>query len=117
MPARAQRTLPGGEDGKASQHQRLAAKAVGERADHKLPESERNEEAAQQETEFRRGNRKLGANPRKGGKDDVGGECAECSQTGKQEQDTARQAALGRRRVCGRKRGHHGFTTRHVDVP
>ncbi len=47
----------GGKYGKASQHQRFAAEAVGERSDHKLPESERNEEAAQQETEFRRGNR------------------------------------------------------------
>ena len=43
----------GGEYGKASQNQPFAAEAVGERSDHKLPEREGNEEAAQQQTEFR----------------------------------------------------------------
>ena len=109
----------GGEYGKASQNQRFSAKAIGERADYKLPESESNEEATQQETKFRRGNRKLGANPRKGRKDDVGGKCAERGQPGEQEEDCPRQPALGRRGARDRKRGHHGFllTTGHVDVP
>ena len=92
----------GGKHGKASQNQRFAAEAVGERTDRKLPEGERNEKAAQQETEFRRGNLKLGANPRKRREDDVGGERAERSQTGKQEQNPSSHTALGRR-------GHHGF--------
>jgi hypothetical protein len=73
-----------------------------ERTDRKLPECERNEKAAQQATEFRQGNLKLGANPRKRREDDVGGERAERSQTGEQEQNPSSHTALGRR-------GHHGF--------
>ena len=87
----------GGKDCKAPQHQPFAAEAVGERSGQKLPEREGNEEAAQCQAEFLGRNAEAGANPRKGRKDDVGGERAERSQTGEQEQDSPGQAALGRR--------------------
>ena len=77
-----------GKDCKTAQHQPFAAEAIGERSDQKLPERERNEEAAQRQAEFLRRNAEAGANPRKGRKDDVGGKCAERSQSGEQEQDS-----------------------------
>src|SRR5687767_6784045 len=75
-------------DCKTPQYQPFAAEAVGKRSGQKLSEREGNEEAAQRQAEFLGRNAEAGANPWKGGKDDVGGKCAERGQTGEQEQDS-----------------------------
>ena len=88
MSAKAQRTLPAVNTARPPSTSHLRPKRSESGPARSCPRRESNEEAAQRQAKFREETPRLGANPWKGRKDDVGGECAERGQTGEQEQDS-----------------------------